>query len=79
MAHAQVRDAFAVAPDLDKIVATLLQSGVDGLRGLKPRAGVPPQPMLAKAATSAAEVLQKFKNMAFSAEFKYDGQRAQVS
>lgn len=43
-----------------------------------PPAGVPVAPMLAKPTKQVAEVLRRLVGQAFTMEFKYDGERAQL-
>ncbi|KAM0005580.1 putative DNA ligase (ATP) [Helianthus debilis subsp. tardiflorus] len=74
-----VKQVYSVIPVYDKIVPALLSGGVWDL----PKTccfspGVPVGPMLAKPTKGVSEILDKFQNMEFTCEYKYDGERAQV-
>ncbi|CAL9218209.1 unnamed protein product [Arabidopsis halleri] len=74
-----VKEVFSVLPVYDLIVGALLTSGVWNLPktcNLTP--GVPVRAMLAKATTSVHLILEKFGDTVFTAEYKYDGERAQI-
>eukprot|EP00741_Cyanophora_paradoxa_P004363 tig00000796_g4234.t1 len=86
-----LRRAYNEHPNWDDIVSALLlgaeeQSEEDwgwrALSGLAGRVrlgpGVPARCMLARPSRGLEEVLERFRGAPFLAEFKYDGQRAQV-
>ncbi|XP_068641595.1 DNA ligase 1 [Aristolochia californica] len=74
-----VKQVYSVLPVYDKIVAALLEVGIWKLSetcGFT--LGVPIGPMLAKPAKGVSEILDKFQDMEFTCEYKYDGERAQI-
>ncbi|KAM9047376.1 DNA ligase 1 isoform 2-T2 [Megaptera novaeangliae] len=74
-----LKQTFCEVPDLDRIVPVLLEHGLERLREhcrLSP--GVPLKPMLAHPTRGVSEVLRRFEEAAFTCEYKYDGQRAQI-
>lgn len=83
----QVRDVYSQLPSYDLIIPALLAAirepeasgGVENLSSVcKLTPGVPLKPMLAKPTKAIGEVLDKFENIEFTCEYKYDGERAQV-
>lgn len=76
---AAVKRAFSECPSLSVLVHALLTRPLYQLSHschLVP--GVPISPMLAKPTKAIGEVLNRLKDMAFTMEYKYDGERAQV-
>lgn len=74
-----VKEVYSVVPVYDKIVPALLHDGVWNLsKTCNFTPGVPIGPMLAKPATGVSEIIDKFQDMVFTCEYKYDGERAQV-
>ncbi|KAL9859493.1 putative DNA ligase (ATP) [Arabidopsis thaliana] len=74
-----VKEVFSMLPVYDIIVGALLTSGVWNLpKTCNLTLGVPVRPMLAKATTRVDLILEKFKDTVFTAEYKYDGERAQI-
>jgi DNA ligase 1 len=74
-----VKNVYSVLPDYDKIVSALLTYGVWELpKKCDFTPGVPVGPMLSKATKGVSEILNKFQDVEFTCEYKYDGERAQV-
>ncbi|MCD7449099.1 tRNA ligase [Datura stramonium] len=74
-----VKQVYSVIPVYEKIVPALLANGVWKLPetcSFSP--GVPVGPMLAKPTKGVSEILDKFQDMEFTCEYKYDGERAQI-
>ncbi|KAJ6402481.1 hypothetical protein OIU84_014557 [Salix udensis] len=74
-----VVEVYNILPALDLVVPSLINEGI----GFSPStlsmvAGIPLKPMLAKITNGVAQVLKLFENKAFTCEYKYDGQRAQI-
>lgn len=66
-------------PVYDKIIPAILTGGVWDLpKTCNFSPGVPVGPMLAKPTKGVSEILDKFQDMEFTCEYKYDGERAQV-
>eukprot|EP00451_Oxyrrhis_marina_P001508 CAMPEP_0204257848 /NCGR_PEP_ID=MMETSP0468-20130131/4674_1 /ASSEMBLY_ACC=CAM_ASM_000383 /TAXON_ID=2969 /ORGANISM="Oxyrrhis marina" /LENGTH=743 /DNA_ID=CAMNT_0051232013 /DNA_START=16 /DNA_END=2247 /DNA_ORIENTATION=+ len=78
--EAAVRRAFSEQPSYDSVVGALLE-GYDETNLAKKchiRVGTPVKPMLAKPTRGVTEVMEKLGDKACTAEYKYDGERAQV-
>ncbi|KER32342.1 hypothetical protein T265_01569 [Opisthorchis viverrini] len=76
---ANVKKAYCVCPNYDKLVAGLLADGPDGLHFhcfITP--GMPVKPMLAHPTRGVVDVLKRFDEADFTCEYKYDGERAQI-
>ncbi|XP_027187501.1 DNA ligase 1-like isoform X1 [Cicer arietinum] len=74
-----VKQVYSVLPDYEKIVCALLKDGVWQLpKTCNFTPGVPVGPMLSKPITSVSEAVNKFKDVGFTCEYKYDGERAQI-
>lgn len=78
-AEATVKKAYVLHPNYDHIAAGLLEVGLDGLADRLPlTVGIPLLPTLGSPVRSLDEVHDLLGTQPFSAEFKYDGQRAQI-
>lgn len=76
---AVVVEAYNVLPNLDLLVPSLMDNGMkfsSTILSMVP--GIPIKPMLAKITNGVSQVLKLFKDKAFTCEYKYDGQRAQI-
>jgi len=74
-----VKQIYSVLPIYDKIIPALLDVGVLKLPEVCTfTLGVPVGPMLAKPTKGVSEILDKFQDMKFTCEYKYDGERAQM-
>ncbi|XP_061338342.1 DNA ligase 6 isoform X2 [Gastrolobium bilobum] len=74
-----VVEAYNILPNLALIVPSLMNTGIDfSVSNLSMIPGIPIKPMLAKITNGIPQVLKLFQNKAFTCEYKYDGQRAQI-
>ncbi|KAM0754463.1 ATP-dependent DNA ligase [Meredithblackwellia eburnea MCA 4105] len=74
-----VRKTWACHPDYERVVAGLLEGGVEDLDARVPLTiGTPLQPMLGHPTRSLASVYTRLSNRPFVSEAKLDGQRAQI-
>ncbi|EPS73222.1 hypothetical protein M569_01532 [Genlisea aurea] len=74
-----VKQVYSVIPVYEKIVPALLSGGVWSLpETCTFSPGIPIGPMLAKPTKGVSEIVEKFQDMEFTCEYKYDGERAQV-
>lgn len=74
-----VKTAYCECPDYERVISALLEEGVDSLpKRCRLTPGIPLKPMLAHPTKAISEVLNRFEGSAFTCEFKYDGERAQI-
>ena len=74
-----VRTAYCECPDYEKLIPALLEHGTDNLlQHVHFEPGTPVKAMLARPTNGVSEVLDKFAEIEFTCEYKYDGERAQV-
>lgn len=72
-----IERAFNRRPDLGYIAKVVAEKGLEGVMQIKVTPGVPVRPMLAERLSDPREILQKAGGKAI-AEYKYDGERAQI-
>lgn len=74
-----VIEAYNILPNLDLLVPLLMKKGIEfSASALSMVPGIPVKPMLAKISNGVQQVLKLFQSKAFTCEYKYDGQRAQI-
>lgn len=75
----EVAEAFNVIPNLDLFIPSLLREGAAfSASSLAMVPGTPIPPMLARITNGLTQSLKLFHGRAFTCEYKYDGQRAQI-
>ncbi|KAH7909043.1 ATP-dependent DNA ligase [Hygrophoropsis aurantiaca] len=78
-AEVLVKKVFVQHPNYDHIVAGLLECGLERLPERVPlTVGIPLLPTLGSPTRSLNEIYELLGDLPFTAEFKYDGQRAQI-
>ncbi|TFY78874.1 hypothetical protein EWM64_g5137 [Hericium alpestre] len=78
-AESLIKKVFVQHPNYDHIVTAILEAGLDGLAERVPlTVGIPLHPTLGSPMRSLDEVYERLDEQPFVAEFKYDGQRAQI-
>lgn len=79
-AVATVKEVFSFLPVYDKLIEALVESdGTDGIEDkCKVSSGIPLKPMLAKPTNGISVIFDRFAEVDFTCEYKYDGERAQI-
>ena len=74
-----VKRAFSECPNYSFLTKALLEYPLHAIHNACHLVtGIPVSPMLAKPTKEIGEVLKRLAGMAFTMEYKYDGERAQV-
>jgi len=74
-----LKQAHSEMPTYTALIGALLHGGIEEMKKrctLRP--GIPVSPMLAKPTRGVSQVLDRFANIRFVCEWKYDGERGQI-
>jgi len=73
-----IKEAYSQLPSFSRIVEKVRKDGLDGVLDSLISPGYPMRPMLSIAEKNPESVLERFKDVPFLVEYKYDGERVQV-
>jgi ATP-dependent DNA ligase len=73
----EIERAYNITSNIGLVMRLVKEGGMEAVRSVRIKVGVPIRPMLAERLTSAAEILQKLGGRGL-AEYKYDGERMQI-
>ena len=76
-ARSDLESAFNVCSDLGHVACILAEKGIDAVRAIHTKVGIPIRMMAAKKLSDAEEIMEKIGKKAFI-EYKYDGERVQA-
>lgn len=76
-----INEAYNIAPNYEEIIKRILENPAE-MHKIKDqcslKVGIPIKPMLSKSIKGFGEILERFKAVPFTAEYKYDGMRGQI-